>query len=62
MENASKALVIAASILIGLILLAIFFYELSYVSSTTKEINANMKRKEILEFNTQFEAYADTRS
>ena len=59
MEQASKALLIAGSILIGLVLFAIFVFELNYVSNISKEVNDKQARKEILEFNSQFESYAN---
>lgn len=45
-------------LLYGVIIFAIFIYEISYVSNASKEMKENMKQKEILEFNAQFEAYS----
>lgn len=38
---------------------AIFVYEMSYVANSSEEINENLKRKEMAEFNAQFEVYAN---
>lgn len=59
MENATKALLIAASLLIGMVILAIFVYQMSFVANTTETINSSLKEKEVLEYNAKFEAYAN---
>ena len=59
MENMSKALIIAAGVLIGVIIFAIFVYEMSYVAKTSSEVNERMQQEEIQEFNAQFLGYAD---
>ncbi len=59
MENASKALLMAAGVLVGAIIFAIFVYEMTYVATTSARTNERIKEEEILEFNTQFTSYAD---
>lgn len=59
MENASKALLIAAGVLVGVIIFAIFVYEMSYVATTSAQTNERLKEEEIQEFNVQFTSYAD---
>lgn len=57
MENASKALLIAAEILVGVLLLslmaALFFLFDNYQQKTQENINA----KELYEFNAKFQAF-----
>ena len=59
MENASKALLIAAEILVGVLLLslmsALFFLFNNYQQKTQENINA----KELYEFNAKFQAYEE---
>ena len=59
MENASKALLIAAGVLVGTIIFAIFLYEMTYVATTSAETNERLKEEKIQEFNVQFISYAD---
>ena len=59
MENASKALLIAASVMIGVMIFAIFIYEIAYVSNMSQNMKDTMNYEEILAFNAQFETYAD---
>ena len=59
MENMSKALLIAAGVLIGVMIFGIFVYEMSYVATTSSEVNERMQQEEIQEFNAQFLGYAD---
>lgn len=57
MENASKALIMAAEIMIGIILISIFvlmYYSWSNFSNT---INSNIQDTKINEFNSQFTIY-----
>ena len=58
MENATKALIMAAGILIGIIVLSIFAYEFIVISNTGEQYGQEIRRREITEFNSQFEAYA----
>lgn len=57
MENASKALVIAGSILIGIIVISIFYYAFGKIGYFVGETQENSVQKEIEAFNTSFEAY-----
>lgn len=59
MENASKALIIAGGILVGLIIFAIFVYELTIFSSTSHEISEIEKQEEIARFNAKFTRFAN---
>ena len=60
MENATKALLIAAGVLIGIMVLSLgvslYFSLGSYVDSTKEQLEAN----EIAKFNTQFIKYNNT--
>lgn len=58
MENASKALLMAAGILIGLLIAALFSYEMMVVAETGKAHQEQIDHENILEFNAQFEKYA----
>ena len=57
MENASKALLIAGGILIGIITISIFYFSFGNVSSLVGETQENTQQKELLAFNSSFEAY-----
>lgn len=58
MENASKALIMAGGILIGMLILALFAFEMSNMSITAKAYEEEMARTQVLEFNSRFESYA----
>ncbi len=62
MENASKALLMAAGVLVGVIVFAIFVYEFTAISGVSSDINDEMHRKDILEFNAKFEGFANRRN
>lgn len=57
MENASKALLMAGGILIGILVLSLFVYEMQYVSSTSRIYEEEMARTQVLQFNRRFEIY-----
>lgn len=57
MENASKALLIAAAVLIAILLLTLFSYLMTRMSENTARIHAIMEESEIAEFNQQFLNY-----
>lgn len=57
MENASKALLIAASVLVGVMLLSIAAYLFSIFGGFSSEIASKLTEKEITEFNTRFYQY-----
>lgn len=54
MENASKALLIAAAALIAILLLSLFAYLMTRMSENTARIHAIMEESTITEFNQQF--------
>lgn len=57
MENASKALIIAAGVLIGIILMSIAVYLFVDFGSTAAKINKKNAEQQIVEFNSRFTAY-----
>ena len=59
MENASKALIIAAGMLIGIIIASIFTYEMVHMTQNAEVYQKNLENTKIVEFNTQFEKYAN---
>lgn len=59
MENASKALLMAASVLIGVVILSLAAYLFAYFGSSVKEMNDQMKEEQLELFNNQFTSYED---
>lgn len=59
MENASKALIMAAEILFGVILLTIFVVAFSAWKNMSDGINENIELTKVQEFNSKFEVYMD---
>lgn len=57
MENASKALTIAAEILIGVLLLTLLVFLFRAMGSFSNTVNSNIEAKNISEFNNPFEHY-----
>lgn len=57
MENASKALLMAASVLIGVLLMSLMVYIFYFSSSYTGKIEENMQAKNNYEFNVRFQVY-----
>lgn len=57
MENASKALLIAAGVLIGLILMTMILYSYSQISSYYKSKEQSETVKQLAEFNKQYNLY-----
>ena len=57
MENASKALIIAGGVLIGLITISLFYYMFSHISNFVSETSEDYNIKETNAFNQGFEAY-----
>ena len=57
MENATKALLIAGSVLIAILLIALGLRIFNSTSDTTKNSQAAMKTTEIMTFNTQFTGF-----
>ena len=57
MENASKALIMAGGVLIGLLLVSLAVFLFADFGSTAAEINARRTQTQIAEFNARFTAY-----
>ena len=57
MENASKALLMGTSILIGVLLISILVYVNMVMSSYSGAVQENLYAKEIYKFNTEFQIY-----
>ena len=57
MENASKALIMAGGVLIAILLLTLFSYLFTKISSSTASFYDNLEKHEIDEFNQQFLNY-----
>lgn len=57
MENASKALLMAAEILVGILLLSLAASLFYIFSNYQSEIQSNKNDKELYEFNTEFQVY-----
>lgn len=57
MENASKALIMAAGILFGIILITIFVFAYYSWSNFSKNINQNIEDTNIIKLNSQFIVY-----
>lgn len=54
MENASKALLMAASVLIGLLILSLAVYLFASFASTSAELHKENAQKQVDQFNSQF--------
>ena len=57
MENASKALIMAGGILIGVIILTIFSYEMIFVGDISNNYERILAKSQAEEFNSQFEIF-----
>ena len=57
MENASKSLLIAGTVLIAIIMVSIAVYLYTLFSAQTKEYNATISAIEIEKFNSNFDVY-----
>lgn len=57
MENASKALIMAATVLMGIMIISLGVYLFSVFGGTSKEISDRLYESQILEFNSQFTKY-----
>ena len=60
MENASKALIMAAEILIGILIISVGVYLFNTVGSYSAETTAEMEETQIAQFNSQFLKYYGT--
>lgn len=59
MENASKALIMAAGVLIGVLIISLAVYLFADFGSTSAEINKQNEQQKIVQFNSQFTSYED---
>lgn len=59
MENASKALLMAASVLIGVLLMSLMVYVFCFASDYSSKIEDNLYAKEVYQTNVKFEIYND---
>lgn len=57
MENASKALIMSAGLLIGVIVVSFFTYIIATFGSRTSEVYKEKERQQLSEINTQFTIY-----
>ena len=57
MENAAKALLISAGVLIAILLLSLFTYLMRQMGGSTSSIYSNLSQHEITEFNQKFLNY-----
>ena len=62
MENASKALLFAAGILIAIILISVAVYIVSMANESTKNVGSTMTDMEISAFNSKFTTYEGLRT
>lgn len=58
MENASKALLMAAGVLIGILILSLGIYLFASFASTSAEMHKENAKQQIDQFNSQFTSYA----
>ena len=59
MENVSKALLMAAGMLIGLLILSLAVYLFSTFGATSAEVHEQKKKQQIQQFNEQFTSYME---
>ena len=57
MENASKALIMAASVLIGIMILSLAVYLFTTFGATSAELHKQIQTDRVNQFNTQFTVY-----
>lgn len=57
MENASKALIMAGGVLIGVLILSLAVYLFADFGSTSAQINEQNAEKQLTQFNSQFTSY-----
>lgn len=57
MENSAKAFYWGGGILIGILVISIFYYIFSQASILMKETQTDTEQKELMKFNKSFEAY-----
>ena len=59
MENASKALLMAAEVLIGILILSLMVYLFATFGSNSAKINKQLEDDRLAEFNSQYDKYVD---
>lgn len=59
MENASKALIMAAEVLIGVLIISAAVFIFNNMSTFSITINENLEANNVYEFNNKFEEYTD---
>lgn len=57
MENASKALLMAAGVLIGILIISLGVYLFANFGGTSSQIHADIEKNQIEQFNSQFTTY-----
>ena len=57
MENASKALTMAAGVLIGVLIISLAVYLFVDFGTTSAEVNKQNEKQKIVQFNSQFTSY-----
>lgn len=57
MENASKALILMAEVLIGVLLLTLMIYTFNRMGAFSAEIDSNISEETLHEFNVRFEVF-----
>ena len=62
MENASKALILAGGMLIGVIILSIAAYLFATFGGTSRNIQAQVDSRVLAEFNNNFEKYLESKT
>ena len=60
MENASKALIMAAGVLIGLLIISIAIFLFLNFSETSSTLHEQIRQDQISQFNTQFSKYVES--
>ncbi len=59
MENASKALIMAAGVLIGVLIISLAVYLFATFGATSAQIHSQNAEKQVTQFNTKFTSYED---
>ena len=57
MENASKALIMAGGVLIGVLIISLAVYLFVSFGQTSAEINSENSQKQLSQFNAKFTSY-----
>lgn len=62
MENASKALIIAAEVLLGVLLLTLMVFAFRGAATFSQTVDKNIETKNLQEFNNQFEKFKEQKT